>query len=221
VGQTAEELRAQAEAQRANLSQDLEAIGDRISPGRMMERRKAAVRQGFDRARDAVMGRADSVRSSAGDTLSGVGDTASSVGQRIGDVPGAVRQQTEGNPLAAGVIAFGAGMLLATLIPATRREEEVARRIEPQLAGVAGEVRSGVQQAAEQLKPAAQQAVEDVKSSARDAVDTVKGEASSSADSVRQEAGTAAQNVTSAVKGSGSEPSTSPQSTPYPTSPPS
>jgi hypothetical protein len=211
----------QAEAQRADLSRDLEAIGDRISPGRMVERRKAAVQQGFGRARDAVMGRADSVRSSAGDTLSGVGDTASSVGQRIGDVPGAVRQQTEGNPIAAGVIAFGAGMLLATLIPATRREEEVARRIEPQLAGVAGEVRSGVQQAAEQLKPAAQQAMEEVKSSARDAVDTVKGEASSGADTVRQEAGTAAGTVTDAVKGSGSAPSTSPQSTPYPTSPPS
>jgi hypothetical protein len=180
MGKTAEDLRAQAELQRADLGRDLEALGDRISPGRMMERRRAAVRQGFSTARDAVMGRADSVRTSAGEAVSGVGESASSVGQRIGDVPGAVRHQTEGNPIAAGLIAFGTGMLLATLLPGTRREEQAARHIEPRLAGVAGEVRSGVQQAAEQLRPPAQDAIEDVKSSARDAVDTVKGEGSSS-----------------------------------------
>jgi hypothetical protein len=33
--------------------------------------------------------------------------------------PQAVRQQTQGNPLAAGIIAFGVGMLAATLIPVT------------------------------------------------------------------------------------------------------
>jgi Protein of unknown function (DUF3618) len=186
VGQTAEELRVQAELQRADLSRDLEAIGDRVSPGRMVERRRAAVRQGFSRARDAVMGRADSVRSSGGGSMSTMGDAASSVGQRIGEMPDTVRRQTEGNPMAAGLIAFGAGMLLATVIPSTRQEEEAARRIEPQLAGVAGEVRTGVQQAAEQLKPTAQEAIEDVKSSARDAVDAMKDEVSSGPQPVPQ-----------------------------------
>ena len=199
VGQTAEELRSQAEAQRADISRDLEAIGDRVSPGRMVERRRAAIGQSFSRARDVVMGRPDAVRGQTGTTLSNVGttvgDVASNVGQRIGDVPGAVREQTEGNPLAAGLIAFGAGMLLATVIPATRREEEAARRIEPQLSGVADEVKAGVHQVAAQMKPAAREAVEDVKSSARDAVETVKDEAASGAQQVKDEAGNAADNV--------------------------
>jgi hypothetical protein len=120
------------------------------------------------------------------------GDSAG-VGERIGGIPDTVRRQTEGNPMAAGLIAFGAGMLLATLVPSTRREEEAARRIEPQLAGAAGEVRAGVRQVAEDLKPAAQQAVEDVKSSARQSVDAVKDEASPGAPTVRNEAGTPAQ----------------------------
>ena len=42
MGQTAEDLRTQLAEQRGDISRDLEAIGDRVSPGRMMERRQAA-----------------------------------------------------------------------------------------------------------------------------------------------------------------------------------
>ena len=34
--------------------------------------------------------------------------------------PTAVKQKAQGNPLAAGVIAFGIGMLVSSLIPSTR-----------------------------------------------------------------------------------------------------
>jgi hypothetical protein len=185
VGQTAEELRARAELQRTELSRDLEAIGDRVSPGRIVERRRAAVRQRFERARDAVMGRADSVRETVrdgtSDTLSSVGDTASGFGERVGSAPEAVRRQTEGNPLAAGLIAFGAGMLLATVIPSSQKEQDVGHRIEPRLSdmadGVKSEVRASVRQVTEQIKPMAEEAVEGVKATAQDAVESVKQEA--------------------------------------------
>ena len=44
MGQTTEELRSTRIAeQRDDLGRDLEAIGDRVSPGRMAQRHKAAV----------------------------------------------------------------------------------------------------------------------------------------------------------------------------------
>jgi gas vesicle protein len=213
VGQTAEDLRLQAERQRAELSRDLEAIGDRVSPGRMMERRQAALRQKFANARDAVMGTADTAKARMGSATSQVGDSASGVGSRIGEAPDAIRRQTEGNPLAAGLVAFGAGMVLATVLPTTRKEEQAGQRIQPQLAQVAEEVKGEVRQVAEDLKPAAQQAVEEVKGSAQDAAQSVKDDASMRAEQVKSEASTAAQNVRD-------ESSTSPTST-QPQYPPS
>ena len=40
MGQDAEELRREIEASRAEMSNTLDAIGDRVSPGRVIERRK-------------------------------------------------------------------------------------------------------------------------------------------------------------------------------------
>ena len=40
MGQSAEELRYEIADTRAELGQTLDAIGDRVSPGRMIERRK-------------------------------------------------------------------------------------------------------------------------------------------------------------------------------------
>ena len=40
MGQSADELRHDIEATRGQLGETLDAIGDRVSPGRMIERRK-------------------------------------------------------------------------------------------------------------------------------------------------------------------------------------
>ena len=47
MGQSPEELKDEIESTRADLGDTLEAIGDRVSPGRVIERRTARVRQGF------------------------------------------------------------------------------------------------------------------------------------------------------------------------------
>ena len=62
MGTRADELKSDLERQREALGEDLEAVGDRVSPGRVVERRRAALRQGFGRLRDRVMGTADSAR---------------------------------------------------------------------------------------------------------------------------------------------------------------
>ena len=118
---SAEDLRQQLDEQRAGLGQDLVAIGDRVSPKRVAERRTAAVRQKVGGMRDAVMGAKDTVADKAsdlGDQAGGVGsavaDRASTTVDQVRSGPELARTRTQGNPLAAGVIAFGAGCLLYT-----------------------------------------------------------------------------------------------------------
>ena len=61
MGQTTEELRTQIAEQRDDLGRELEAIGDRVSPGRMAQRRKAAVGERFTSVKERVMGTAGDV----------------------------------------------------------------------------------------------------------------------------------------------------------------
>ena len=56
MGTTEDQLRHEAEMQRGRMGDTLEAIGDRLSPERMVERRKAAVSQTFRNMKESVMG---------------------------------------------------------------------------------------------------------------------------------------------------------------------
>ena len=58
MGQAADELRADIERRRENLSGTVDAIEDRVRPGRIIERRRQAVRARIGRTRDRVMGTA-------------------------------------------------------------------------------------------------------------------------------------------------------------------
>jgi gas vesicle protein len=177
VGETAAELRADLARQREDLSRDLEVIGDRVSPGRMVERRRAAVRMRFGRARDAVMGAKDGASSRASHAAESVQGAASSVADTVTEAPEMVRQRAQGNPMAAGLVAFGTGLLVATVVPTSRKEEEVAQRLQPTLESAASEAGSAAQHAVEEVKPKVREAVEDVKATAHESVETVKQEA--------------------------------------------
>jgi gas vesicle protein len=181
MGETAEELRGQLARKRDDLGRDLEAIGDRVSPGRVVERKRAAVRQSFGRARNAVMGSADhathTVTSHTTSAASSVHDAASAVAGAVSDAPDLAREHTQGNPMAAGLIALGVGLLVSTLMPASRREQTLAQQIQPALETAASEAGAAAQQAVEGLKPKAHEAVQDLKDSAQESVETVKTEA--------------------------------------------
>jgi uncharacterized protein YjbJ (UPF0337 family) len=208
MGQTADELRQQVEAQRGELGRDLEVLGDRVSPGRMVERRKASVRQRVTSMKEAVMGAADTVTPSGDGSGGGSGgagltdrasDAASSVADQVGSAPQAVRSGTTGNPLGAGVVAFGAGVLLGSLLPASNREQQAAQQAAPTLQRVAGQAGEVAREAADDLKPAAQDAAEDLKQSAQQSADAVKGQAQDAAQDVQSSAKGAAQDVQSAA----------------------
>ena len=164
MGQTPDELREELADRRAAVSQDLEAIGDRVSPGRMVERRRAQVGSYVRRARDTVMGAADSVEQAAG-----------SVGSTAAEVPGAVLTRTQGAPLAAGLAAFGIGFVVASIAPASRVEERAAAKLEPALQSAAGEVGAAAPAVGDHVREEARSAAVDLRESAEESVQRVAG----------------------------------------------
>jgi hypothetical protein len=106
----------------------------------------------------------------------------------IGDTPHQVRAKTQGNPLAAGLIAFGAGMLLSSLIPASEKEREAAETLKAKVEPLTNELTETARDVAEGLKAPAQAAVEDVKATAADATAHVKAEGQGAVQDVRYRA---------------------------------
>ena len=174
-------IRAQIEATRAGLSSDVNELGEKVSPAQIAKRQRDKVKGGVTAVKDHIMGAADTAKSSGGGAMSSVGDAVS-------DAPGKVAQQTKGSPMAAGLIAFGAGMLLSALIPASRPEAQAAAAIKDQAQPLVDQLTSTAKEAAGNLQEPAQQALESVKSTASDAVDTVKDEGGSAVEDVKGQA---------------------------------
>jgi gas vesicle protein len=180
--QTPEEIRRDIEETRTNLGYTLEGIEDRVSPARIKDRRVAAVRSRMQRVRESVMGSADDMRTSVSQRGGGARDTLRSAPQETMD-------RARGNPLAAGLIAFGGGLLLASLIPASGREQEAAQALRDRYEEpVREELKQAGQQAREGLQPAAQEAAQEVRSTAQDAAQQTKEDARASAETVRSDA---------------------------------
>jgi hypothetical protein len=170
------------------MGETLEAIGDRISPERMVERRKAAVGQGFRRMREAVMGSADYVepavqraQNQAQSAATSTIESARTVGQSVQHAPAAVAEHTAGNPLAAGLIAFGAGLLAATAFPQTRTEQRLVETAQPQLDKVKDELHDAGHDISAGARDHAKSALEQTTSAGKDAASTMVGEARESA----------------------------------------
>ncbi len=159
MGQSADELRREIEGTRGDLGETLDAIGDRVSPGRMLERRKNRFVNGVQSVRDRVMGTAES-------TSSAVADSASGAVEGLKQAPDAVRQRTEGSPIGAGAIAFGLGFLAAAAFPASRMEREAADQLMDKAQPLKDELVNAGKEVAENLKEPALSAVQDVKATA-------------------------------------------------------
>lgn len=179
-----QDLQHEIERTRANLSEDVDRLTEKVSPPRMIGRRVDRVKSGAVGLRERVMGSADdgSGLRGAGDSLSSTADSAKDA---IGSAPSAVRSRTQGNPLAVGLVAFGVGMVLSSLLPATDAEQRLAASAEDKAKNLAEPVKQAGQQLAEDLKPAAQDAVEQVKSTAQDAAQRTTEHAKSAADDVK------------------------------------
>jgi gas vesicle protein len=189
-------LRREIEETRANLSQNVNALGEAVQPSNIAKRQVSKVTGAATGVKDKIMGSAEGTASSIGDKASGLTGSVSGAGSAVtGSVSSAgqtARTQTQGNPLAAGVIALGAGWLLGSLLPATSRERQAASAVKEQatpLVGQAQEMAKEVaKETAEELKEPAMSAAESVKSTAQDAAQTVKAEGQSAAENVKSSA---------------------------------
>jgi hypothetical protein len=139
------------------------------------------------------------VSDAASSAASTISDTTSSAVAAVQDAPQAVRRQTRGNPLAAGLVAFGAGWLVSSLLPASRQEQRVAQQTADTAADLGRPVAEAAKHAAAEVKDnlqePAQQAVESVKNTASQAGRTVAEEGRAAADDAQTATREAAGNV--------------------------
>lgn len=192
---TEEQLTRDIEGTREDLSRNFDALNDKVSPSRVIERRKQAVRNRLGSMKDRIMGTTDDMRTSAQNAGGSVADRASSAvdsaASAAGDAAKTVQQRAEGNPMAAGLIAFGAGALISSLIPASEKESRAAQTLvetakdkgQPLL----DEAKSVGQEMGQELKDRAADATQEVKASAQESMEHVKQEGQSSARTVKDD----------------------------------
>jgi hypothetical protein len=161
-----EEIKRDIEATRDELSRDVDALSEKVSPARVLERRVDTAKEVVGGVKDKVMG----------------ADTAASP-------PAIVRSQTRGNPLAAGLIAFGVGWLASSLLPATQKEQDVALAVKEKVGERSDAIRQPITEAANEIKDnmrePVQHAAESVKSTAQDGAANVQDEARSARQDVQ------------------------------------
>ena len=170
MGQSPEALRDEIAGTRQDMSETLEAIGDHVSPGRVIERRKNRIANSVQQLRERVMG-------SAGGTASSISDATGSVAESARQAPHAVAERTQGSPLAMGAVAFGLGFVAAAVFPASRPEKEAT-----------GQLMAKAEPLKDELKSVGQDVVDNLKEPAREAVETVKDTAVSGAEQVKTSA---------------------------------
>ncbi|MGC4874665.1 DUF3618 domain-containing protein [Micromonospora sp. DT43] len=211
-----DQIRREIEATRNSLSSDVDALAYKVSPSRIVDDRKQRARSALQNVRDKVMGTASDLGHGTGHAAHSVGDRASSAASSVSDAahsaassvgdaahsaPRVIRQKSQGNPLAAGLIAFGVGWLASSLIPASRREQQAAAQVKDKVGEHSGVVKEKLGEVASELKDElrgpAQHAAESVKSTAQDAVHAVKDDGRSAAQDVKDQAQQARQQVSS------------------------
>ncbi|GAA4838169.1 DUF3618 domain-containing protein [Kitasatospora terrestris] len=191
MGATPDELRGEVEARRAHLAHNVDRLADRITPSRVAHRQADAARQKMTGIKERVMGTAHDTNASAQHAAAAVGDTAGhltdtakdtagQIGGAIQQTPAKLRRQTQGSPLGAGIMAFGAGLLAAALIPTSRPEQRAGamlREHQEVLEPVKEAAVDAVREVRNELREPAADALEAVKSTAQEAADTTKGAA--------------------------------------------
>jgi uncharacterized protein DUF3618 len=198
----ADQIREEIRVTRGDLSSNVNALADSVKPGNVARRQVDKVRDAAVSTKDRVMGSApdlgsakESASSKVGDVTSSISGAASGAGDAVAGTPGLVKNKTQGNPLAAGLIAFGAGWLVASLIPTSEREQQAAAAVKEDIEPLKQEASAVAREAADNLREPAEQAVASVKQTATEAVETTKQEGTSAAQQVKGDAQDAAGTV--------------------------
>ena len=205
------------------MSRAQEAVDDEVEDGRALLRPGRAVRRGTERVREALSRSGGTEINERAPDVAGVARRAteelSRAGQRAGDVARAARatpqaawERAEANPFEAGLVGFAAGFLVASVLPASRAEAQLAERakermkpLKDELAGVAKSVggdvvKQSAQQGAERVKRTAARATREVKAEAQSRAQALKDKAQEAAAEVKDETASAAERVKTEAK---------------------
>jgi len=223
MGATPDQLKERIDHTRQELSSDVDTLADRVLPSRVAQRKVTSMRIAMTTVRERVMGTAEqassattgTVQAAAGSVSSTVGTAAGSAAGAVGAAAGSVAQtaqelpdlamtRTQGNPLAAGLLAFGAGMVVASLLPETKAEQQAGTALKEHASELTTPLAEAAKESAQSVKeavaPVAREATEDLKQSVAEAVETTTQQAQSATSEVGQEAMTAAERARHEVR---------------------
>ena len=163
-------VRSEIDDTRDHLGRTVEAIGDRVLPGRIIERRKETTARSLRGLRDRIMG-------TAHDTREQLADSAGSTVDHLRDAPESLAHRTEGSPLAAGGVAFALGFLAAAVWRPTDPERQAVEKLADAAPELADDVAQMGREVAGSVQEQAAGAAEELKSSVADAATAVKAAA--------------------------------------------
>ena len=203
-----DEIRADIERTRAALSNDVDDLAESVKPKNVAGRQVGKVKEAASNIKERVMGsdddeystgavgaasdRAFAAREAVSDKTYAARDTvsekASEARDAVSRAPATVKRKAQGNPLAAGVIAFGIGMLVSSLIPSTERERQAVSQLQENLEPVKEKASEVAQEVAANLKEPAQEAAQSVKTAATEGAENVRQEGAAAAAEVKDQA---------------------------------
>ena len=198
-------IRREIDRTRAELAGDVDRLADRTSPKRVVRRNVDRLGSRFSNMKESVMGAprsagssvqdaagsaASSVKDAAGSATDSVKDAAGTAAGAVRDAPHKVARQTRGNPLAVGLIAFGVGLVAASLFPSSDAEKQAGQKLAEHSGDLLEKVREPFDEIKQDVTDSTRESVQQVKDTVRDAAQTTaqstKETAQSTAESVKQ-----------------------------------
>lgn len=190
MGQTSEKLKAEIADRRADMSEVIDQLGNKLSPRQAAQRRVGRVRDRCASVAATIMGSANQAGEAVQGLKHNVTDRTQDIAGSVQSAPQAARSSTQGNPLAAGLIAFGGGLLLASILPATKTERQMASSVSQQARPLV-----------EEAKHAAADVKDNLQDSAKGAAQELKDTVSDSAHQVTEDARSSGREIAGATKG--------------------
>lgn len=190
MGTDTERLKIEIEETRADLGRDVDALAEKVDPRRVAHRRVDDARDAARRMRDAVVGASDTGTHRMSDIAEGAQERVSGTAHAMRDE---ATRRTRGNPLALGLVAFGVGWLVASVVPAPRAEQELvaagADRVQPLAEPVAEHLRDSAENIKDAMSSEVSAAAQDLKDSASRGVERVRDETRGQVQDMRSQHG--------------------------------
>ncbi|GAB3137743.1 DUF3618 domain-containing protein [Micromonospora sonneratiae] len=214
-----DEIRRDIERTRDELSGDVNALTHKVAPRRVAGETMSHARSRLAGFKERIMGAptdgdghvraseaaqrvsaaGSSMRGAAGTAREKAGEAAGTAREKVGEVGHAQRERIEGSPLAAGLIAFGLGVLVSSMLPSSARERQLAGRVRGEVTEHSGEIKQQLggmaHQVRDNLRQPTQEAAGQVRSRAAEGASTVREQGRSTAQEVRGQAKESAEDV--------------------------